>query len=352
MNALRTACRHPVTAVLFSPDGSQFATAQPQHGITLHDRMTGQPVRTFGNPLAAEYFSCLFCDDGRWLAAATPKGLELFDVATGAAVWKSYAWPLGHVRLAADRDRLLAVGGKAVIEVPLSFETPLPKWRLVWPGEEHFSVEDLRPSIDRAVARNGKGVYPHLLSPNGRWLLGLRRNDSPVVVDVAARKVVAVLDHPATVGEAPLGSPMPRLTVAFVAAADRLAVGDGRTVDVFDVGEGSDKPGESELSAGSLFQREQAPLPRSVLRPLFQLDRPEGETPGQWWPPIALTPDGRGLLVRRPRQRVQLWDVRTGRLADEWGWRLEAVTCLGVAPDGLTAVAGGRFGRIVTWDLE
>ena len=68
-------------------------------------------------------------------------------------------------------------------------------------------------------------------------------------------------------------------------------------------------------------------------------------------PPVALTPDGRGLLVRRPKQRVQLWDVAGGTRLAEWGWRLEVVTCLAVAPDGLTAAAGGRFGRVVAWDL-
>jgi hypothetical protein len=47
-----------------------------------------------------------------------------------------------------------------------------------------------------------------------------------------------------------------------------------------------------------------------------------------------------------------MWDVDSGALEADWNWRLEGITCLAVAPDGLTAIAGGRFGRVLTWDLE
>ena len=95
------------------------------------------------------------------------------------------------------------------------------------------------------------------------------------------------------------------------------------------------------------------PAPLAVGEAGFVIPPPDGWPVGAAWrPPFALTPDGRGLLVRRPRERVQLWDLGAGAVAAEWGWRLEAVTCLAVAPDGLTAAAGGRYGRVLLWDLD
>ncbi|HEX4612581.1 MAG TPA: hypothetical protein VH092_30585, partial [Urbifossiella sp.] len=97
----------------------------------------------------------------------------------------------------------------------------------------------------------------------------------------------------------------------------------------------------------------EVPAPREVVTSRFTLRPPDGWRSGQpWRPPFTLTPDGRKLLVRRPRQRVQMWDVDSGALEADWNWRLEGITCLAVAPDGLTAIAGGRFGRVLTWDLE
>jgi WD40 repeat protein len=49
---------------------------------------------------------------------------------------------------------------------------------------------------------------------------------------------------------------------------------------------------------------------------------------------------------------VQLWDAPTGTLVNEWSWRFEWVTAVALSADGLTAVAGGRFGRVILWDLE
>ena len=85
---------------------------------------------------------------------------------------------------------------------------------------------------------------------------------------------------------------------------------------------------------------------------MFVLRPERASEAGNWLPPFALLADGRGLLVKRPGNRVQLWDAPTGTLVNEWSWRLEWVTCVGVSADGLTAVAGGRFGRVLLWDLE
>ena len=137
--------------------------------------------------------------------------------------------------------------------------------------------------------------------------------------------------------------------VRFAAAAPAFANLDGQTVTVFAADLPEPPPDEPALPG----EQEVAPPPVPRLDPVFTLEPPEKWPAGEpWLPPVALTPDGRGLLVRRPRNRVQLWDVGTGTLRNEWGWRLEAVACLAVAPDGLTAAVGGRFGRVLVWDLE
>jgi len=117
------------------------------------------------------------------------------------------------------------------------------------------------------------------------------------------------------------------------------------TRDLEDDGaDATDPPGDARPA--------RAPRPHVRLEPVFVLRPERAAEAGEWLPPFALLADGRGLLVKRPRNRVQLWDAPTGTLVNEWSWRLEWVTCVAVCADGLTAVAGGRFGRVLLWDLE
>lgn len=319
MNALRTASGHPVTHVAFSPDGAFFATAQPHTGITLHDRSTGEPVRTVGSHRAATYSSLVFLDGAERVAASSSRGVEAFDVATGDALIGRLPYALVYsCRLAARGEKLLAISAGTLIEIELPAVTH-PGWRTVW---------DEQPV--------------HTLSPDGRWVVGFRVRAGPILIDLAAGKSVAALIHPARNGPYRNTWPTAGVAVAFAAGTPAFAVCDGKTVEVF--------ASEPEPDGGDPAA---IPRPRPVLRPVFRLGPPEEWPAGvPWLPPVVLTPDGRGLLVRRPKQRVQLWDVRAGRLVTTWSWRLEAVTSLAVAPDGLTAIAGGRFGRVVAWDLE
>jgi WD40 repeat protein len=47
-----------------------------------------------------------------------------------------------------------------------------------------------------------------------------------------------------------------------------------------------------------------------------------------------------------------LWDVATGQERRCFRWHTSWVTCVAVAPDGMTAAAGSADHTIVVWDMD
>lgn len=338
MHVVRTASGHPITRVAFSPCGGWLAAAQPNHGVTLYDR-AGAALRTFGSPRRPDWTGLTFVRGGDLLAVAGSKGMWVYATGTGETVSCYGPRSLPGHQLAARGDTLIGAGPTIVYE-------------LDYGGKP----------IQSRTGWTQYGVGPYHPDPAGRWALGERGGASPVVIDLVVGEAAGALrfgPSPARLASrGRLGLPsvaatcdydahLPRLTAQWAAhqpavafALTRVAVGDWDGLAVFDI-PAAEPTGESIVPA---------PLP--VVEPVFTLPPPDGWPHGKpWRPPLALTPDGRGLLVKRPRERVQLWDVDAGALAAEWSWRLDGITCLAVAPDGLTAVAGARFGRVLTWDL-
>jgi WD40 repeat protein len=333
MLTLTTTSTHPVTHVAFNPDGSAYAVVQPNSGVTLMERGTNQPLGTIAMPRVADCSSVLFCAGGSRLAVGSGKGVHVFDVA-GRNLVNRYRWE-EHALLAERNGELLAADHTGLRKLHG------PRASVPWGWS---TAVDLGFIVTRV----------HAISPDGRWLVArLTGPGSPSLIDLDAGAAVAALHHPAPEHD------RIRLTACFAPNGGRFAVCDGQDVCVYDAGEVATgaEPEKANDQRTPLVQRakrrETAPRPRPVLQPAFRLRRPEGVPPKELWqPPIAFTPDGRGLLVRRPRNRVQLWDVATGTRSGEWSWRTDSLLCLSVAPDGLTAVAGARFGRLVVWDLD
>ncbi len=68
-------------------------------------------------------------------------------------------------------------------------------------------------------------------------------------------------------------------------------------------------------------------------------------------PAVAGDPHGR-FLLSASGSSVSVWDPKTWKVAKTYDWKAGAITCLAVAPDGLTAAAGTATGKVVVWDVE
>jgi WD40 repeat protein len=66
---------------------------------------------------------------------------------------------------------------------------------------------------------------------------------------------------------------------------------------------------------------------------------------------LAFAPDGRSLLLAGEDGQLRLWDVNSRHVRATYDWRIGTVRCVAVAPDGLTAAAGGD-GVVLVWDLD
>jgi len=322
MIPLQTASPHPVTHVRFSPDGATVAVAQPHYGVTVLERATGRTIATCVMPRRGPLTGLTFCGGGKYLAAANSKGLEVFEAETGAPVVRDYGVSFKGMRLA-ERDG-------AVIGFGLHTGGP------VWRPEKSAEIADAFHPLMNVFRPT------FTFSPDGRFMIEPHYREA-TLNDVDRGRYVAVLNRPdKNDWEAVVAS-------AFCPLGRRFALNDGYTIDVFEFSrEEADKP-EGDSPEGVAV----APMPHVRLEPVFTLkpDSAAGQSRG-WYPPFALAADGRGLLVKRPRNRIQLWDAPTGNLLNEWSWRFEWVTCVAVSADNLTAVAGGRHGRVLIWDLE
>lgn len=66
---------------------------------------------------------------------------------------------------------------------------------------------------------------------------------------------------------------------------------------------------------------------------------------------LRFHPDGGTFLSGSRDSSVRLWDT-TGNQRAAWNFGLGPISCLDVAPDGMTAAVAGEKGEIVVWDLD
>lgn len=316
MIPLQTGFTHPVTHVCFSSCGGFVAVAQPHAGVTVFEHGTGRTLCVCHMPRRAELTGLTFCSGH--IVASHQKGTEVFDARTGTPVALSLRPLLKGLQLAETPDGVFGHGGSAS--------------GIVW---QPNAPEVLHEELD--ILSNNKNRFT-TLSPHARYCVGRWTAARMRLTNLAATRFVADFELSEDVDV------LAAVEVRFCPRAERIATCDGHAIRVFDTRDlgAPDDDGDEET----------APRPRERLEPVFVLPPDRSAEVPNWYPPFALLPDGRGLIVKRPRNRIQLWDAPSGVVQYEWSWRLEWVTCLAASPDGLTAAAGGRFGRVLFWDLE
>lgn len=129
----------------------------------------------------------------------------------------------------------------------------------------------------------------------------------------------------------------PVTAVAFSADAKLLVSGSGwpggdRTVRVWDAASGKE-----------IRRIELTPALRNPGK------HDPNEVPGEVRD-LALTPDGKQILVGGAGGFVQLWDIATGGLVRRFEGCGDTVHAVAVSPDGRLVLAGGRDKTIFIWD--
>ncbi|HKB39649.1 MAG TPA: tetratricopeptide repeat protein, partial [Gemmataceae bacterium] len=363
--------RHPLTHVVFSPDGRRLATAtwwetaaEGVSAVTLWDVATGQRVRPpleHSAPLESVAFSA---DGGRLLTVFDwTRGRDepvpdtcVWDTATGRAVLAlkgevkhAEFSPDGRrvlVRLEDDREenslRVYDAASGAAVTPPLK-RSASADWKAAFSGDGRWvllisSAGPGRQSEVRvweaatgrpagAPLRQGdRAIFHATLSPDGRRLLTVGSQDLTVngpgeaqVWDVATAR--------------PVTPPMPHGRGIFHGARHAAFTPDGRqVVTVTDDG------------ARWLWD---AAIGRLALAPRKHGPDSDWDHP----PEVTVSPNGLHLAQVTHDGAARVWHMHTLEPLTPPLRHAARVTHVAFSPDGARLLTAGRDGRVCLWDL-
>jgi WD40 repeat protein/DNA-binding SARP family transcriptional activator len=269
----------------FSPDGRRLAVVSERENVFVFDLASGGRLFALPGPLPGVR-DVAWSPDGHWLAAATAEGAFLYDAASGAFRAATSGQIAEVPGVAWSRDsRLLATAG----------QDGTAQVHVVDDGGLHqiltLSAQDLRNGV-RSVAFSPDGTR---LMTSDWAVTAVKVWDLRTTAAAEIRNFEAGTDGAAAVAPAP----------------------DGRSMYLHDDGT---RIRRVDLSSGQ------------VLR-LFATVPPEW---GEHIISIAPSPDGGLVAASTDRERLLVWDTRTGRLVHRLGagWHADWVETGAWSPDG------------------
>jgi WD40 repeat protein len=307
---LLTEYGRPIGKLTFSSDSRWLlATARPgsdgvynDGAVCLWDLAAGksQALRLASFPV--------FTPDGRSiLYVGENGGRKLFDLASGKAAPLTLPgrgpWNFWRPLFAPDGSRLLSFGSEGIglARGAILYWTAYPGWQPIgeWRLNERFDP-DLAPRDILAVAFSPNGKVLAAVSERGLLLFDVETGKPSQRPDVDLKQTPHFL--------------------AYHPGGRHLALGWGNKVTVFDT---------------------------RTWKPVAEVRQSRKHILSG-----AFTPDGRSLLTASNEETVKCWDAAGWSLKREYAWEIGALRSVAVAPDGMTAAAGGDSTDIVLFDLD
>jgi WD40 repeat protein len=313
-----TGHKYPVGKLRFSPDGrwllaaADSLSAEPMNrrAVRLWDLAAGTS-RELAPALHAEFTpnsrSLLYTDGAR----LRRKSLRLADLASGASTPLSVAGrevddfehprfsPDGSLLVSASDERMGTRRGIELNWTRFPGWEPAGKWQLQIPAD---------PSSSRGILCSW--FVDVAFSPDGQTLAGLCAA-GVILFDVKSGAQTRFQEVTLKQGKG---------FFAYHPSGRQLAFGSGTEVVVFDT--------HTWTEVTTLRQ------------------------PRKFFQSGAFTPDGRQFLTVSNEATVKCWDTVTWTLVREYAWQIGGLTSVAVAPDGMTAAAGGAKKKVVVWDLD
>jgi WD40 repeat protein len=78
----------------------------------------------------------------------------------------------------------------------------------------------------------------------------------------------------------------------------------------------------------------------------------QNELPDRHYKSAAFSPNSEILATAGNDSTVRFYNTSTWQLSTEFTWKIGQVVDVLFAPDGLTAIASGRNGKIIVWDVD
>jgi WD40 repeat protein len=345
---MRTWAAHSnaIRGLAFSPDGSRFVTiADGDSAAIVWDRFgPAEPLRL--SLFQERALSVAFTPDGQSVAIGRHSAVELWSAADNErfARMDSLRHRSNSLAFSRDGQTLLSAGERRGDSMP---------------GYLHAVIWNLRTG--RATCDLGRltseyrGYSFAIDAARFLWSHGS--------ADTNCETIATLTDVRTRVDLAVLLSPGPLLAGALSPDGRVFAGAVKSRVCLWSVGIalGSEPPNPAWLSAQELRRldgrEKDAPAMSASTGFIGSNERIDA---------LAFTPDSRRLLAGSAVGTIHVWDMPDRPDDDAFAvepiwfeqpvarfdWQFGPITTLAVAPDGLTAAAGGMDGRVLVWDLD